>query len=288
MTTPQTEEKMLAQALGIPKLYFKREDLHPYGSHKGRSIPHMIDMGVRAGAKKFAISSSGNAALAAMIHVNKLNNEGAHLALEVFIGEKIKPTKLEALNVHRGGGISISKSPRPLQALLEATKKGAKSLRQSEDDTALTGYHELARELAKTKDIEAVFIGTSSGTTIQGLAEEFKTLDKKIKLFAVQTTACHPLADEFKKSDIDEPSIADAIVDQTILRRVQVIKALKASKGKALIVTNTEIKKAQSASEKLADLHISTNSALSLAGLMQTLQGKTAFTGSVVCIITGK
>ena len=30
-------------------LYFKREDLHPYGSHKGRSITVMIDIYIKEG-----------------------------------------------------------------------------------------------------------------------------------------------------------------------------------------------------------------------------------------------
>ena len=46
--------------LGIPSLYLKREDLHPLGSHKGRSLPYMIDKGLEEGLYRFAISSSGN------------------------------------------------------------------------------------------------------------------------------------------------------------------------------------------------------------------------------------
>jgi threonine dehydratase len=67
MVTPLEQQKKLAEVIGFSDLYFKREDLHPYGSHKGRSIPVMIDHYVASGDTTFAISSSGNAALAAAI-----------------------------------------------------------------------------------------------------------------------------------------------------------------------------------------------------------------------------
>jgi len=41
--TPLEHYPTLAKAIGVSDLYFKREDLHPYGSHKGRSIPVMIN-----------------------------------------------------------------------------------------------------------------------------------------------------------------------------------------------------------------------------------------------------
>ena len=64
MITPHEEYPALASALGYKagkgaiRLYFKREDLHPYGSHKGRSIPVMMDYYREIGDRSFAISSS--------------------------------------------------------------------------------------------------------------------------------------------------------------------------------------------------------------------------------------
>jgi threonine dehydratase len=73
--TPIEHYSELAEILGLSDLYFKREDLHQYGSHKGRSIPFMIDHYSGRGDRHFVISSSGNAALAAGLHVAKLNSE---------------------------------------------------------------------------------------------------------------------------------------------------------------------------------------------------------------------
>ena len=54
--TPLEAYPKLAKAIGVNELYFKREDLHPYGSHKGRSIPVMIDHYLKAGERRFAIA----------------------------------------------------------------------------------------------------------------------------------------------------------------------------------------------------------------------------------------
>ena len=82
MTTPLEQQAQLAEAIGISSLYFKREDLHPYGSHKGRSIPVMIEHYLASGDTRFAISSSGNAALAAVMHGLAVEGHGAVQAVE--------------------------------------------------------------------------------------------------------------------------------------------------------------------------------------------------------------
>ena len=94
MITPNEQYTRLAKAIGYDDLYFKREDLHPLGSHKGRSIPVMIDYYYEKGARDFAISSSGNAALAATLYIK----DKPDTKLEIFVGNNIAPHKLTKLN----------------------------------------------------------------------------------------------------------------------------------------------------------------------------------------------
>jgi len=294
MITPQTEEKALAQALGTPSLYLKREDLHPYGSHKGRSIPYMIDRHISVGKNRFVISSSGNAALAAAIYVNKLANEGKEAYLRILVGENINKEKLALLKSHaKAPIITIEQTERPLQTLKKYEDSGEASLRQSKDDMALVGYHELAKELAGIKDLEAVFVGMSSGTTIQGLHEGFKALGKEIKLFGIQTSSCHPIAEAFdadamEKDGAEEKSIADAIVDKSVPRREIILEVLKESKGGAYVVADETIAEAQSALKKYSDIDATANGALGIAGLMKAVSKGKKFQGAVSCVITGK
>lgn len=294
MITPQTEEKALAQALGISSLYLKREDLHPYGSHKGRSIPYMIDRHMSASKNKFVISSSGNAALAAAMYINKLANEGKEAYLRILVGKNINKEKLALLKSHaKAPIIRIEQTERPLQTLKKHEDAGESSLRQSKDDMALVGYHELAKELAGIKNLRAVFVGMSSGTTIQGLHEGFKALGKDIRLFGVQTSSCHPIAEAFDAEAIGddetkEKSIADAIIDKSVPRREIILDVLKESNGGAYMVSDDMIKEAQSAAKKYGDVAATANGVLGIAGLMKALSKEMRFDGAVACIVTGR
>jgi threonine dehydratase len=284
MITPLEQYPDLAQAIGVTGMYFKREDLHPYGSHKGRSIPQMIDHYAKEGDKSFAISSSGNAALAALIHIKKLGG----LALDIFVGNNVAPNKLDKLKKLANENIRVLIKERPLQALVQVTNEGVRSLRQSTDDISLQGYKSLAEELSETKKVGAVFIGTSSGTTAQALSQYF--LDNKIpiQVHIVQTSSCHPMSDAFEGYDgPEEKSIADAIVDVTAQRKNVLIPLIEKTGGRGWIATNDDIKAAQELTKKYSGLDISTNSALSVVGAMKAAYVGHKIDGAVICMICG-
>jgi threonine dehydratase len=291
MLTQQKEYPDLAKALEAKSLFLKREDLHPYGSHKGRSIPIMIDTYAKEqNIRHFAISSSGNAALAAAFHVQKLNkNNFDKIKLDILVGQKITTKKLRKLEQFKNDQITITSHDRPIQTLFKMVEDPKiKALRQSTDDLALIGYESLAEELLEIKDLRAVFIGTSSGTTAQALAEYFKNKEKKIEIHVVQTSSCHPISNEVSGGlGIDEVSIADAIVDHTAIRKDKLLKLIEESGGGGWIASNEQIKVAQEMAKKYADIDISTNSALSIVGLTQALCIGKNWDGAVVCVICG-
>ena len=109
MITPQTKTQKLAEAIALNvDLYLKREDLHPYGSHKGRSIPLMIEIYSQEGWKDFCISSSGNAALAGIHTIKDLNKKSDNQnTLHVFVGQHIQPEKLERLEELGSRGLTL-------------------------------------------------------------------------------------------------------------------------------------------------------------------------------------
>ncbi|HVT75307.1 MAG TPA: PLP-dependent lyase/thiolase [Candidatus Paceibacterota bacterium] len=295
MKTPQIDAPDIARELGLEKVYLKREDLHPYGSHKGRSIPVMIDLKIAEGKKDFAISSSGNAALAAIRHIQKRNSNGDGLSLAIFIGENINPTKRQALiDEIKDPAITIEETPRPLQTLFRLIAGGGKeSLRQSTDDDALAGYRELASEMEATPDLGAIFIGTSSGTTAEALAKYFiessaKTGKSIPQIHIVQTTGNSPLAREFQAEENEpEISLADAIVDKVVNRRVSLVDAVRPTGGTGWIASNADIERAI-ALLKASGIEATGNGALGLAGLIKARSKGIQFSGSVICIITGK
>jgi threonine dehydratase len=294
MVTPHQEYPHLAKKLGLGKLYFKREDLHPYGSHKGRSIPSMIDHYCKSGNQSFAISSSGNAALAAALHTKKLNDQEGMTSpvnLDIFVGNNISPHKLDKIRTLTDANIKISQVERPLQALAQSVSAGKISLRQSTDDIALVGYRELAEEITEIGGIGAVFIGTSSGTTAQALARYFLENKLPIQVHIVQTSSCHPIIDDLKIYDIsdipEEKSDADAIVDISVFRKNVLVPLIKETGGTGWLATNDDIHSAIQLVKENIDLQISSNSALSVVGAMKAAKTNYETNGAVLCLICG-
>lgn len=300
MKTPQTPVPQLAAALGLPDVWLKREDLHPYGSHKGRSIPLMIDHYFhKEGVTNFVISSSGNAALAAALaarHHNE-NNPTKPLRLKIFVGNKIPETKLAPLQKLADAYVTIEQVANPKQSAFKIETDGlAKNLRQSTDDLALQGYHELAAELLRIPNLQAVFISTSSGTCAQALAEYFVAHATPIpQVHVVQTDVCHPIAAAFQNPlcpthartpEVPAHSLASAIVDNVAHRKFPVIEAVLKTKGSGWTVTDANIEQAMATVKQTTDLDISPNSAVAVAGLIQASYGA-RFTGPIVCLITG-
>jgi threonine synthase len=296
--TPCTEYPPLASKMGLKRLFLKREDLHPYKSHKGRSIPHMIDTYIEQGHKNFVISSSGNAALAASMYINEIGGEEPlNMTLDIFIGQNANKNKIEKLESYENDVIRIIQKERPLQALILAEQDGMTSLRQSTNDLALLGYESLAKEIVGTlksanQDGTAkgsVFVGTSSGTTAQALAQYMIDNKLNIQIHIVQTSSCHPISDSFEISDIrDESSIADAIVDQTAHRKSKLVPLIKKTGGKGWIVSNEEIISAQKLVATNAQLDISTNGVLGIAGAIQAVFSGQEINEPVVCIVCGE
>lgn len=289
MLTPQTKSNNLAKALGLnTDLYLKREDLHPYGSHKGRSIPVMINKYVEQGVRDFVISSSGNAALAAAMYINEhnQNNPTAMLTLQIFVGEKVDPEKFNLLTNTGNDKITITKVNNPKQQAFQIDKSGqAKLLRQSTDNTALIGYKELAEELNEIKNLAAVFIPTSSGTTAVGLEKAFTELGINPQIHIVQTTACHPMV---SGEDFENNSIANAIVDKVAFRKKEVGEIIEKSSGNGWIANNEEILDTIKLVTETENISLSPNSALAVVGLIQAIKSGLKFNGPVVCLITGK
>ncbi len=285
MITPQQEVPHLAKRLGIDKLYFKREDLHPYKSHKGRSIPLMIETHARGGHTRFAISSSGNAALAAALYILEYNKKYAErpLSLSIYVGQNILPSKLKALTELTGPSIKIEKVDAPKQTVHVLEKRGeTKSLRQSQDPLALVGYKALGEELGLLGMIGAVFIPTSSGTCAEALAAQFP-------VHIVQPSSCRAIAETFDKRNLEEePSLADAIVDKVALRKDALTEKIKSAGGAGWVVNNAEIASAIRLAEETENIKLSPNGALGLAGLYRALARGWKIKKPVICLITGK
>ncbi len=293
MKTPQQTYPKLAKILNIDELYLKREDLHKYGSHKGRSIPLMIKQYVRNGVRNFVISSSGNAALAAILAAQQhnKNNREKQISLTVFVGQHIDPKKLNRLQkIIQDNAISIEQVERPKQQAFQMDKNGqATFLRQSTDELALEGYMEMAKELSRIPNLAAIFVPTSSGTTAQALAQSFIDLNIDVQVHIVQTTAHHPIASVFDTDFVKtDTSVAGAIVDNVAHRKDPLVEAIKQTSGSGWIVGDSAITKAQELIKEQLNISVSQNGVLGIAGLQKALSSGWKKDGAIVCLVCGQ
>lgn len=293
--TRQHLANKFASAINLNQpLYLKREDEHIFYSHKGRSIPIMIDYYASQGYTNFAISSSGNAALSAVKYINHYNsNNEKQLHLKIFVGLSINKEKFIRLQneIDNNSKISLQQVPNPKQtAFICGKNKDTINLRQSTDDLSLIGYEDLAKELSEIPKLSAVFIPSSSGTLAQGLAIGFKKVNIKPQIHIIQTPSCHALLNFSNTTDqkFTTPSLADAIVDKVAHRKESIQMILSEFTGSGWIIDNKEITDTQKLLKTTENISLSPNGILGVSGLKKAVENGYKFNGPVVCVITGK
>ena len=148
---------------------------------------------------------------------------------------------------------------------------------------------ELARELKKIPNLQAVFVATSSGTTAQALGDIYKEDKHPIQIHIIQTTSCHPIASLFDTEiESKDTSTAGAIVDHIAHRKEHVVAAIKNTHGFGWVVTNEDIKNARNIVREHTKIDFSSNGVLSIAGLQKAIKKGWSWKGPVACIISGE
>jgi threonine dehydratase len=263
-------------------IYFKREDYNPTGSHKDRGFAFQLSALLQQGHRDYVLSSSGNAAISAARYCRQSGTR-----LTVFVSSK---TNIQKLNILQSLPITINQDPRPVTAAFRFAKQtGAYNLRPSKDALGPVGYQTLAYELLEQlPDISTIFMPVSSGTTLTGLAQGFDQVKQKVALFAVQTTAIHPIASAYDQQfHPEDTSIADAIVAKSVPRKKQIQHHLQHSGGGAWVVSNQQI---QTARDWLKQRQVTTSNegATALAGYFKAIEAGQKPESPVVCLLTGQ
>lgn len=289
--TLQKSYPELAKKIDLPGIWIKHEYLNEAGSHKIRLMEYLISNYLKKGQKKFVVSSSGNAGIAAAYFLNKTKLTDAKL--KIFVSPNISEEKIKRLNqaIKKNKNIELKKVLRPKQsAFILAKKEKFILLRGSLEKNSSQAYYPLAQELIKIPNLQAVFIPTSSGVTALGLGQEFRKLRKKIEIHIVQTEKIYPMAREFDHCFVPKKSsLASAIVDKTALRKKETIREVENSFGSGWIISDSELKKAKKILEENTDLKMpSYDALLSLAGIIKAQEKKWPFKGNVCCLFTGR
>jgi threonine synthase len=295
---------VLATMLGVQNIHLKREDLNPSGSHKDRTIAFQMSAHMQEGAKSFVLSSTGNAAISAILYSKFLN-----IDLHVFLSPKVVPSKVARLEqilekpLNLNGEEQVVEvdnyvfhfSKRPVSDSVKYAKETeAVLLRASTDPYALEGYKTIAFELIKqAPQAKEIFVPVSSGTAAIGIYEGYKQLNEKMSLeidipeiHIVQTTRINTLAREYDKDfEKTEDSVIDSITDRIGHRKAQIDKVIKESKGWGWVVNDEQILKAESLL-RFANITASAEGAMAVAAIKKAISfDKTP--ERPVCIVTG-
>lgn len=224
----------------FPDLNFviKDENIQPTNSFKDRSIYYQLGYYLTRGKDKFALSSSGNAAIS-LISLAPSNSE-----IHLFVSEKISNVKLNKILQSKHKNVFLHKSAKPLFSLNKYVGENPDivNLRGSRDDTAKVGFRTIAYEISEQYPrVDSIFIPCSSGTSAIGIHEGFEELSMDVAINIVQTTKVNAIANRLKEVKTTNTSLADSIVDRVAHRRNEVLDIIQKTKGDAWIVSDEEL-----------------------------------------------
>lgn len=272
-------------------LYLKREDKNPTGSWKDRGTAFLLTLLHQNGVKDIVLSSSGNAAISLARYAQMTPNTSVHIVISPSIADK-KMQLLNKLQEYKNIHIYTDSHVKKRRSELVATLKAFLWSTAINSDV-IKGYWSLGFELAKTikgnlDKQQYVIASVSSGATFVGIAEGlhhyFQDEYQMPHLVACQTQSCHPLVKSSDEST--EPSLADAIIDSTLLRNLQISNIIKNTGGTSIVITNEELESAQEWSLKHNIKDLSYTSLLSVAGFLRL--SSTVQNSNFYCIASGR
>ncbi len=265
--------------LGSQRIWLKREDLNPHGSHKDRSLAYQVSLAYQEDARELVISSSGNAAIAAAAYCRL-----AGIKLWAFLSPTIPRQKYLAV---KESGAEIVLSHRAMRmANYLAKKKKTINLRPSLNDDSIVGFKTLGFEIfEQSEKIRPIFTFVTSGSSLVGIFSAFQKLknegcvEKLPELHAVQSVLAAP----------SETPVADELVwglaGQGGIRRTrranQIAEATSVCGGRIWRIADEEIKEA---ARQLSRHNVKTSweGCASLAAVLKSGEPE------AICILTGR
>jgi len=275
------------------RVYFKLEFLAPTGSFKDRGTTVLVSALKAAGVTHAADDSSGNAGASFAAYAAR-----AGIAATLFVPSYASPAKLAQIAVYGATLVKVD-GPRENATLAaeEATRDaGLVYATHAWSPFTLQGTKTIAYEIAEQLAWRApdVFIAPiGQGTLLLGAQRGFAELldagliSKLPRLIGVQSVGCAPIAEGFQRGltravPIDKKhTIAEGISIAKPVRAAQILRALRATGGTVVTVTDDAILEAR-ASLARRGLFVEPTSATVVAALKQI-----EVSGIVVAALTG-
>lgn len=266
----------------------KLEGLSATGSFKDRGAATLIGFLAEAGVGRAVADSSGNAGAALAAHCVR-----AGIALDLYVPASAAPGKLVQARTH---GATVIRVDGPRQAAADAAgaavERGAVYATHAWSPYFLAGTASFATELLGQLDHvpDAIVLPTGSGTLLLGIWPLFAALTRPPRIYAVQSTACAPLATatgDVPAEVVPAPSVAEGVLVARPPRGAQALAAVRASGGRFLQIGDDALGPALSRLGR-AGVFAEPTAALAVAALDQLRDNADLQPGeTVVCAITG-
>lgn len=234
----------ISEKIGID-VYIKDETRNPTGSFRDRLATVAISYGLPYASNGFIVASDGNAAVSVAAYAARAEKEAF-----VVIPRKVDRGKLIQMMAF---GAKIIRFGESVDEAIEYAREIAKlnglyNVTPEDNIIGLEGQKTIAFELWEELNPTHVVVPTGSGSYIYSIYKGFKelmeigVLEEIPNLIAVQTDKCNPIASEVlgTKKKCTETKALGLYVKNPVMKN-KAVKAIKESKGTAVIVNEEEI-----------------------------------------------
>ncbi len=279
------------------KIHFKLESQMPTGSFKDRGTAVMLNHLVEVGVGAIHEDSSGNAGASIATYA-----AAARIPCRIYVPAAAPRAKLVQI---AASGADVRRVPGTRQHVTEAALAAVgESFYASHNwqPFFIEGTKTLAFELWEQLGLRVpdnILVPTGYGSNILGLERGFDELERggeitaRPRLFAVQAANCAAFAAAWSAGAdrfvpfAAQPTIADGIASPEPVRIVEVLAALRRSRGGVVAVADEEIAPALAALGRLG-LFVEPTAATAGAALTRLLSdGKITADQTTVAVLTG-
>jgi threonine synthase len=279
---------------------YKLEYFSPSGSFKDRGAVCVVSGLRQMGVESAVIDSSGNAGAAMAAYL-----ADAKIPATVFVPAHASGGKRRQIAAYGAEMVMVAgdRSEVTVAAQDHAERTGAVYASHLWSPYFIAGMRTLGAELAELGPLDAVIFPVGSGSLVLGAFQGLVAVADRPagdsyagpRLYGVQVDACRPLVDAFYSGDDDinaAPSLNSGSLAEGILvarppRARAVLKAVRASGGALLSVSDSDVEAAMS-SLWLRGIYAEPTSAAAEAGRSELFRrGLVAESDRVVVVLTG-
>jgi threonine synthase len=255
--TPLLKLETIGREFGLKNLFLKDEGQNPTGTFKSRGLCAAVSKARELNVEEFVIPSAGNAGAALAAYAARANAK-SHIFMP-----KDAPPFIQKEVIAMGGELILVDgliTDAGKLARTEGKKNNWFDVSTLKEPYRVEGKKTMGLELAEQLNWtlpDAIVYPTGGGTGIVGMWKAFEELEglgliddnNRPKMISVQTTGCAPIVRAFKNGDEfatpweNAQTFAAGLRVPGAIGDYLILKAIRESKGTAIAVADSEIKK---------------------------------------------